>query len=62
MNLWSNKTLSPIVNRSLRFVFMIIKCKECLVYNASIWGHIISKNKSLVYTTNKAQNSPTLTQ
>jgi len=27
MNLWSNKTLAPI-NRSLRFVFMIIECKE----------------------------------
>jgi len=28
MNLWSNKTLVPIVNSSLRFVFMIIECKE----------------------------------
>jgi len=27
MNLWSNKTSVP-VNRSLRFVFMIIECKE----------------------------------
>jgi len=29
---------------------------------ASLWGHIISKEKSLVDTTYKAQNSPTLTQ
>jgi len=29
MNLWSNYTL--VVNRSLRFVFMIIECKEFYV-------------------------------
>jgi len=29
MNLWSNYTLEPtVVDHSLRFVFMIIECKE----------------------------------
>jgi len=29
MNLWSNNTLVPtVVDRSLRFVFMIIECKD----------------------------------
>jgi len=52
MNLWSN-------NRSLRLVFMIMERKEFYLQKlfsvyTSIWGHIISKEKSLVNTTNKA--------
>jgi len=53
MNLWSEKTFCYLVH-SLRFVFMIIKCKEftvisknCLVYNASIWGHL-KRNRLLI--------------
>jgi len=46
---------------------MIIENKELslnlvLLYNASKWGHKISKMKLLVYTTNKVQNSPALTK
>jgi len=67
MNLWSNITHWYLVDRSLRFVFMKSNVKSfisknCLAYNAGIWGHVLSKKKSLINTTNKAQNSPTLTQ